>query len=64
MKPNKIVLAGDSAGGHLAVTVSMLAAIRGFRIPDAIVTHYPVFNIDTKVFYPSMLLACDEELLN
>jgi len=63
MKLEHIILAGDSAGGHLAVAVSYLAIIRGFRRPDGILVHYPVFSVDPK-FYPSTLLAMDEELLS
>lgn len=47
------ILVGDSAGGHLATSVSLLAAIRGFRIPDGIVMHYPVFTMDIFRFFPS-----------
>ena len=63
MDLEQIVLAGDSAGAHLAVTVSMLACIRGFRKPDGLVIHYPVFSTNIK-FYPSLLLSLDEELLS
>lgn len=59
-----IILAGDSAGGHIAMTVSMLAALRGFRRPDAILCHYPVLCIDENAFFPSLLMSVDEELLS
>lgn len=52
MKLEHIILAGDSAGGHLAVAVAFLAVIRGFRKPDGILVHYPVFSVDPR-FYPS-----------
>jgi acetyl esterase/lipase len=52
MKLEHIILAGDSAGGHLAVAVALLAVIRGFRKPDGILVHYPVFSVDPR-FYPS-----------
>jgi hormone-sensitive lipase len=42
----------------------MLAALRGFRMPDAILSHYPVFSINPRRFFPSMLLSVDEELLS
>lgn len=48
-----IILVGDSAGGHLAVSVSILAVLRGFRIPDGILMHYPVLTMDTSRFFPS-----------
>ena len=38
--------------------------LRGFRVPDGIFCHYPVFMIDPLKFYPSLLLCLDEELLN
>ena len=47
MEIKSIILAGDSAGGHLAVAVSFLAAVRGFRRPDGLLMHYPVFSIDS-----------------
>ena len=61
---SKWILAGDSAGGHLAVSTTLLALLRGFRTPDGIFVHYPAFNLSPKVFVPSMLLSLDEELLN
>lgn len=59
-----MILAGDSAGGHLCMTVAMLAALRGFRQPDGILCHYPVFCVDEKRFFPSVLLSVDEDLLS
>ena len=64
MDLQNIIFAGDSAGGHLAITVAMLAALRGFRTPDAIMCHYPVFSINPHRFFPSMLISVDEELLS
>ena len=46
------------------MSVSMLAVLRGFRKPDGILTHYPVFGIDENRFFPSLLLSVDEELLS
>jgi len=46
------------------VSVTMLAMLRGFRIPDGIFCHYPVLTIDPLKFMPSHLLSLDEELLN
>lgn len=59
-----IIVGGDSAGGHITTAVSLLAAARGFRVPDAIVPIYPVFSIDISTFYPSLLLSIDEEILS
>lgn len=38
--------------------------LRGFRVPDGLFVHYPVLTIDPLSFFPSHLIACDEELLN
>lgn len=63
MKLEHIIFAGDSAGGHLATSVAMLAILRGFRRPDSIFAHYPVFACDVR-FFPSALLCMDEWLLS
>ena len=63
MKLEHIILAGDSAGGHLSTSVAMLAILRGFRKPDSIFAHYPVLFADFKAF-PSLLLTIDEWLLS
>jgi acetyl esterase/lipase len=59
-----IILVGDSAGACLCASVASLAALRGFRIPDAIVPIYPTFCQDFTLFFPSALLSLDEELLS
>ena len=55
---------GDSAGANLAVSVSLLAAARGYRVPDNIISLYGVFSSDITTFSPSILLSIDEELLS
>ena len=45
MDIKRIVFAGDSAGGHLTQSVTLLAMLRGFRLPDAIVSLYPVLSM-------------------
>ena len=57
-------MCGDSAGGNLAVSVSLLATARGFRTPDALVPLFGVFASDISTFTPSILLSIDEELLS
>lgn len=63
MKLEHIIFAGDSAGGHLTTSVALLAILRGFRRPDSILAHYPVFDCSTN-FVPSNLLGIDEWLLS
>ena len=47
----------------MAVSVSLLAILRGFRKPDGILIHYPVLSI-AKRFMPSNLLCLDDEILS
>jgi acetyl esterase/lipase len=60
----KIVICGESAGGHIAVAVTTLAILRGFRVPDGILLHYPTGNTNVNHFFPSSLLTLDDPLLN
>jgi acetyl esterase/lipase len=62
--PDKIIVTGDSAGGHIAVAVTTLAILRGFRVPDGILLHYPTGNSNRNHFFPSSLLTLDDPLLN
>ena len=60
---DQIIVAGDSAGGHLAMTVTFLSILRGFRKSDGVLCHYPVFSLDENRFFPSHLIAIDEEFI-
>lgn len=42
----KVAVAGESAGGNMAVTVSMMARDRGLALPVHILSVYPVANND------------------
>jgi len=64
MELESVILAGDSAGGHLALCIAQLAVLRGFRRPDAIFSHYPALSVDLQRFFPSLLMSVDEELLS
>ncbi|MCK8493522.1 alpha/beta hydrolase [Spirosoma sp. RP8] len=44
--PAKVAVAGESAGGNMAVTVSMMARDRGLALPVHILSVYPVANND------------------
>ena len=44
--PAKVAVAGESAGGNMAVTVSMMARDRGFGLPVHILSVFPVANND------------------
>ena len=64
MDIDKIVFCGDSAGGHLTLSITMLSILRGFRQPDALVSIYPVLTLDMKHFFPSTMMMSDDELIS
>jgi acetyl esterase len=43
---NKIALAGESAGGNLAVSVAMMARDSGIRMPVHVISVYPIAGYD------------------
>jgi acetyl esterase len=49
--PAKVAVAGESAGGNMAITVSMMARDRGLGLPVHILSVFPVANND--LFSPS-----------
>jgi acetyl esterase/lipase len=59
-----VILTGDSAGGNLCILVTMMAIMRGTRVPDGIFLMYPVLDLDRKEFYPSRLFSIDDPLLS
>ncbi|WP_338889014.1 alpha/beta hydrolase [Rhodococcus sovatensis] len=46
--PKKIVVAGDSAGGYLAMKVAEIAALEGLTPPAAVIGFSPLLNLDLK----------------
>ena len=46
--PDRIAVAGESAGGNLAVATAMRARDEGIRVPDAIVSVYPIADGDVQ----------------
>jgi len=63
VKPEKIILIGDSAGGNLVTAVTLMAIERNFRVPDGLILAYPALNLCKKVFTPSLLLSIDDPIL-
>ena len=64
MDIEKFVFAGDSAGGHLTMSVTNLCLLRGFRPPDGLIPIYPVLSMDLATFFPSTLMMADDELIS
>lgn len=64
IEPERVLVTGDSAGGHIATAVISLAILRNFRVPDGCLLHYPTGNTNGNHFFPSSLLTLDDPLLN
>eukprot|EP01063_Lacrimia_lanifica_P008292 TRINITY_DN15362_c0_g2_i2.p1 TRINITY_DN15362_c0_g2~~TRINITY_DN15362_c0_g2_i2.p1 ORF type:complete len:938 (+),score=326.71 TRINITY_DN15362_c0_g2_i2:51-2864(+) len=61
-KKGRVILTGDSAGGNLAVAVTLKAIMKGDRRPDGVVCSYPVLNVKLAAS-PSRMLALMDALL-
>ena len=64
IKPSKIILVGDSAGGNLICGITILAIQNNFRIPDHLIWAYPGLDFSTNRFYPSLLNGITDIMLN
>ena len=64
IKPEKVILAGDSAGGSLVLGVIMRAIEAGIRVPDGVLLAYPSLCLREDYFTPSYLLALDDLILH
>jgi len=63
IRPSKVILAGDSAGGNLIMGVTMRAIKWGFRVPDGLMLAYPALNLSDRAFTPSILLSLDDQII-
>lgn len=48
IRPNKIFLCGDSAGGNLAMALACRAAQEGLQMPAGIFLTYPALNLEKE----------------
>ena len=60
---NKIVFAGDSAGGNLVLAVLIRAISDGIRLPDALVLSYPATHLHFAPS-PARIISLLDPLLN
>eukprot|EP00178_Gracilaria_changii_P003818 TRINITY_DN157_c0_g1_i1.p1 TRINITY_DN157_c0_g1~~TRINITY_DN157_c0_g1_i1.p1 ORF type:complete len:754 (+),score=105.68 TRINITY_DN157_c0_g1_i1:5435-7696(+) len=58
----RVVFAGDSAGGNLAVSMALLADELGVRAPDAVCVAYPALHVKSA-WSPSRLLSFFDPML-
>ncbi len=56
IKPKKIVLIGDSAGGNLIAGITIKSIKSGFRIPDGLFMVYPGWQRKKKKLYNKVAL--------
>lgn len=61
---NKVILAGDSAGGALAISLTLMTIKRKFRVPDALMPIYPATEVSRNCFWPSILNSFDDAMLS
>lgn len=62
IQPRKIIVTGDSAGGNLAMAVTLKAIMNNIRIPDGLILAYPPLDI-TKSTTPSRVFFANDVLL-
>lgn len=63
-KVKKVIIAGDSAGGNLAIAVSTWCIEQGIRVPDVLHVHYPAVSLNRFQFTPSFIYSLDDYFLN
>jgi len=63
IRPENIIITGDSAGGNLALGVSALAVKCGIKVPDGIFLAYPALRLEVKAFSPSLMYALEDQLI-
>jgi len=63
IKLETVLVAGDSAGGNLAMSLALRTIRSNFRIPDGILLGYPALNLSIRAFTPSLLAAMDDFIL-
>jgi len=63
IKNKKIIVTGDSAGGNLALALSLRLIRAGLQPPHGCLLMYPALIVDTKVSSPSYFASLDDSLL-
>ena len=63
IKADNIILAGDSAGGNLSLSLCYLLILTKKRKPDSLLLIYPALFLSLKYMSPSMLISLDDVVL-
>ncbi|MFD4180507.1 alpha/beta hydrolase [Rhodococcus sp. NPDC058514] len=53
--PTRIIVAGDSAGGYLAMKVAEICALQGITPPAAVIGYSPLLNLDLESHDPAYM---------
>ena len=63
IKFDEIILAGDSAGGNLILSLTYLLIMNKIKLPKAIFLFYPALKIDINTLVPSYLNSINDLIL-
>lgn len=63
VKIRKIIIAGDSAGGNMALGICLLALQRGICSPNGLVLSYHALNLKMDFFTPSFTNIFNEIII-
>jgi hormone-sensitive lipase len=63
IKPRKVILTGDSAGGNIIIAICLKAIQSGIRVPDGILASYPCVNWDMSRVSLGLLRSLQDDLL-
>ena len=61
--PSQIIVSGESAGGNLALSMTLAAIQKGYRVPDGLLLGYPCTNLDSSRFSPSYFLTLNDVIV-
>ena len=64
IKPEKVYIVGDSAGGNLSTCVTTLSIQNSIPTPDMWILIYPTLKMSADSFTPSLFYAMDDPILN
>lgn len=63
ISPDKLILAGDSAGANFALGVTLRCIQTGEKGPSGLLLTYPCVNLDPQHFSPSLCLCLEDPLV-
>ena len=58
--PSKIVIAGDSAGGNMALGICLRCLRLGVPLPIGLLLAYPAMTLNIETFTPSLMFSLND----